>query len=56
LIINVCFYDGFSTPLSTSLLIRLCVYPTQASLLGILITFVNNFHSNLVEMSVCSVK
>jgi len=36
----------------TSLLIRLSVYPTQASLLGLLITFVNDFHFNLVILLV----
>jgi hypothetical protein len=39
-----------------SLLIRLSVYETQASLLGSLITFVNTFHFNLVVMFVCFVK
>jgi hypothetical protein len=39
-----------------SLLIRLSVYQTQASLLGILITFVNNFHFDLAVMFVCFVK
>jgi hypothetical protein len=42
------------TPLHLlSLLIRLYVYQTQASLLGNLITFVNTFHFNLVVMFVC---
>ncbi len=36
-----------------SLLIRLSAYQTQASLLGIIIIYVNNFHFNLVVMSVC---
>jgi hypothetical protein len=36
--------------LALSLLIRLSVYLTQASLLGHLITFVNNFHFKLVIM------
>jgi hypothetical protein len=36
-----------------SLLIRLSVYQTQASSLGILITFVNTSHFNLVELFVC---
>jgi hypothetical protein len=36
-----------------SLLIRLPVCQTQASILGILITFVNIFHLNLVVMFVC---
>ncbi len=36
-----------------SLFIRFSVYQTQASLLGILITFVNTFHFNLVVMFVC---
>ncbi len=45
----------FSTPYlnqstCTSLLIRHSVNPTQASSLGLLITFVNNFHFNLVVM------
>ena len=35
-----------------SFLIRLSVYQTQASLLGILITFANNVHFNLVVMFV----
>ncbi len=35
-----------------SLLIRHSVYPTQASLLGFLINFVNNFHFNFVVMYV----
>jgi hypothetical protein len=34
------------------LLIRLFVYQTKASLFGILITFVNTFHFNLVVMLV----
>jgi hypothetical protein len=36
-----------------SLLIRLSVYQTQVSLLGILITFVNIFHFNLLVMFAC---
>jgi len=36
-----------------SLLIRLSVYQTQASLLDVLITFVNTFHFNLVVIFVC---
>jgi hypothetical protein len=35
-----------------SVLIRLSVYQTQASLLGVLITFVYTFHFNLVVMFV----
>jgi len=35
-----------------SLLIRLCLYKTQASSLGLVITFVNNFQFNLVVMIV----
>ncbi len=47
-IINVCFYDNFSTPLSIkalALLLKLdsLSIQTQASSLGILITFGNNF-------------
>jgi len=36
-----------------SLLIRLSVYQTQASSLGVLITFQNAFHFNLVVLFVC---
>jgi hypothetical protein len=36
-----------------SFLIRLSVYQTQASSLGVLITFVNTFHFNLVLMFMC---
>jgi hypothetical protein len=35
------------------LLIRLSVYQTKDSLVGVLITFVNTFHFNLVVMFVC---
>jgi hypothetical protein len=38
--------------LELSILNRLSVYPTQASLLGRLITFVNNFNFKLVIMFV----
>jgi hypothetical protein len=60
-IIDIHFYDNFSTPisiksLSLSLTFNQTVYHTRASLLGILITLVNNFHFNLVLMFVCSVK
>ncbi len=62
LIIDINFYETFSTPLlikvlgCTSLLIRLSDYQTQASSLPSLITFVNNFNFNSVVMFVCFVK
>jgi len=60
-IIDIPFYETFSTPLSIKalallFLVRLFVYLTQASSLGSLITFVNYFNFNLVVMFVCLVK
>ena len=61
MISNMCFYDNFSTPLSVKALVLPLTFnqppiKTQASLLGILIAFVDNFHLNLAVMFVCSVK
>jgi hypothetical protein len=55
--INIRFLANIFYPLSKlkcfpSLLIRCSVYPTQASLLDLLITSVNNFHFNFVVMFV----
>jgi hypothetical protein len=46
-------HSQLNHPCFLSLLIRLFVYETQASLLGVLITFVNTFQFNLVVMFVC---
>jgi hypothetical protein len=60
-LLNIRFYANFYTPLSIKALALLfyldsLYIQTQASLLGILIAFVNNFHINLVLMFVWSVK
>jgi len=63
LIVNICFHDNSSTPLSNKALVSLTfnqtVYLTKASpylASGILITFVNTYRFNLVVMFVCPVK
>ncbi len=53
---GICFYETLSTHLLIEgfvLLFKLDSVYTQASLLGIVITSVNNFHFDLVVMFVC---
>jgi hypothetical protein len=56
---DICFYETLSTHLLIEgfvLLFKLDSVYTQTSLLGIIITSVNNFHLDLVVMIVCFCK
>ncbi len=61
-IIDILFHDNYSTPLSIKVLElpltfnRTLCMSTEASSLGILISFVNNFHFYLDVMFMCAVK